>query len=626
MLCKTFPDFSHNNRPSPTAKRGIYFPPNEPSAKFVWLEAIKNESFTAPGSVPNFAPQEHIWQHIVLGTLLGSHKVDQDFYDFKTDPMLKKKLGHSVKINFRQNASEDGSLVNESIRKATRNMIDDRWLGPTVAPAFEIIQVAPSHEMFRKGQQSEICGRLGFTTRAFRLPSVDWSIVSDHSNADAARLHYACDVDTKADLGWGWAPSYWQHLCGSFIIARADRQPLAPKLIEDICDWSDNISLRREAAEYITKENFVQWIRFHDGDQEPQDQRAHQPELLPQQLERQGWGAFQYGLHNFFCKAMSKAGKRPTKSHHLVFYFPPGQGQLRFIWVNDSDSTLVVASRLSRCQCVFASHSDRILPSIYGEDDTAIGVFWYEEPNQVIDPTQAIYHNNGSVFSLHHSKGPMIVFAQDIQDGVVNVVDFDMQRVIVHLEFLKPYLKRERTIESEGLNWADMIPTPAMDDEYMLNIPAAMMNLTRDLEAPDMVDPQWTGKVGNVILALPKLDISAMMSLCIYSVIDLAQCYMFNYKILEPFELSEFSSIEQARLSQIPKRKRVAREKMLERISIQNFEKCHAKYADMDSSEKGGVLHRISSGEVFKHMQHRGEDLDGPTNPALLGIGWPFEA
>ncbi|THZ77115.1 hypothetical protein D6C84_08612 [Aureobasidium pullulans] len=164
-----------------------------------------------------------------------------------------------------------------------------------------------------------------------------------------------------------------------------------------------------------------------------------------------------------------------------------------------------------------------------------------------------------------------------------------------------------------------------MDDEYMLNIPAAMLNLTRDLEAPDMVDPQWTGKVGNVILALPKLDVSAMMSIYIYSVIDLAQSYMFNYKILEPFELSEFSSIEQARLSQIPKRKRVAREKMLERISIKNFEKCHARYANMDSSEKGGVLHQISSGEVFKHMQHRGEDINGPTNPALLGIGWPFE-
>ncbi|TIA47775.1 hypothetical protein D6C79_04456 [Aureobasidium pullulans] len=358
------------------------------------------------------------------------------------------------------------------------------------------------------------------------------------------------------------------------------------------------------------------------------------------------WPLIEYGLHNFFCKAMSKAGKRPTKSHHLVLYFPPGQGQLRFIWVNDSDSTLVVASRLSRCQCVFASHSDRTLPSIYGEDDKAVGVFWYEEPDQMVDPTQAIYYNNGSIFSLHHSKGPMIVFAQDIQDGVVNVVDFDMQRVIVHLEFLKPYLKRERTIESEGLNWADMvdgvvllcqgehkhagtpfvsIPTPAMDDEYMLNIPAAMLNLTRDLEAPDMIDPQWTGKVGSVILALPKLDVSAMMSIYIYSVIDLAQSYMFNYKILEPFELSEFSSIEQARLSQIPKRKRVAREKMLERISIKNFEKCHARYANMDSSEKGGVLRQISSGEVFKHMQHRGEDINGPTNPALLGIGWPFE-
>lgn len=388
------------------------------------------------------------------------------------------------------------------------------------------------------------------------------------------------------------------------------------------------------------------------------------------------WPLIEYGLHNFFCKAMSKAGKRPTKSHHLVLYFPPGQGQLRFIWVNDSDSTLVVASRLSRCPCVFASHSDRTLPSIYGEDDKAIGVFWYEEPDQVVDPTQAIYYNNGSIFSFHHSKGPMIVFAQDIQDGVVNVVDFDMQRVIVHLEFLKPYLKRERTVESEGLNWADMvdgvvllcqgehkhagtpfvsvkihknhavhrrgvasplmscsrmkfrcmkIPTPAMNDEYMLNIPAAMLNLTRDLEAPDMVDPQWTGKVGNVILALPKLDVSAMMSIYIYSVIDLAQSYMFNYKILEPFELSEFSSIEQARLSQIPKRKRVAREKMLERISIKNFEKCHARYANMDSSEKGGVLRQISSGEVFKHMQHRGEDINGPTNPALLGIGWPFE-
>lgn len=48
-------------------------------------------------------------------------------------------------------------------------------------------------------------------------------------------------------------------------------------------------SAKREAAEYITKENFMQRIRFRDGDQEPEEQRAHQTELLSQQLERQGW-------------------------------------------------------------------------------------------------------------------------------------------------------------------------------------------------------------------------------------------------------------------------------------------------------------------------------------------------
>lgn len=119
LLCSKYSE--DNERPSPLHRRAILFQDSTPQPKFVWIECKEsvegNHKWEEPQNVHEYMGPDR--------TL-----IERTCYSY--NKLRDRPLVHSLEIHNRNAFSLDGSILNQSITRATQEDILHEWCGPVV--------------------------------------------------------------------------------------------------------------------------------------------------------------------------------------------------------------------------------------------------------------------------------------------------------------------------------------------------------------------------------------------------------------------------------------------------------------------------------------------------------------
>lgn len=125
LLCSQYA--AHTDRPGPSHKRAILFPPNETKPKFTWIECttVQDDDNGTRWQKSN------VRQH--LGGKLGPYDAFPETKPIRRNILRDRDLADTLVVACRDAFLIDGSKLNKSIVKATHGAAAHTWKGPIVA-------------------------------------------------------------------------------------------------------------------------------------------------------------------------------------------------------------------------------------------------------------------------------------------------------------------------------------------------------------------------------------------------------------------------------------------------------------------------------------------------------------
>ena len=128
LLCSQYS--THTNRPDPSYRRAILFPPNEPKPKLIWLHCDIDANAECPSSTYMYQfPQ--IRDH--LGGRLGNYDALPEHKPVQRNLVRERDLTCTLDVIYRDTSNIDGSSLNKSIVNATQGAPGHEWKGPVLA-------------------------------------------------------------------------------------------------------------------------------------------------------------------------------------------------------------------------------------------------------------------------------------------------------------------------------------------------------------------------------------------------------------------------------------------------------------------------------------------------------------
>ncbi|KAM0798828.1 hypothetical protein BDR22DRAFT_795905, partial [Usnea florida] len=119
LLCSQYS--THTGRPNPSYKRAILFPPDDNKPQFIWIECRTEVSDETP------------------------HATSEEF--IQRNVLRDRDLANTLQVVWRGTSGIDGSQLNRSVVRATRDAAVLPWAGPIIALRMNGPGSAPSHYM-----------------------------------------------------------------------------------------------------------------------------------------------------------------------------------------------------------------------------------------------------------------------------------------------------------------------------------------------------------------------------------------------------------------------------------------------------------------------------------------------
>ena len=138
LLCYQYS--TRTDRPDPSYKRAILFPPDEVKPKIIWVECKPEENDEVPGYTYTFElPQ--VREH--LGGKLGKYYASPEYKPIKRNLLRGRDLTNTLEVICRETFVIDGSSVNKSVVQATQFAMGYKWRGPILAMKKQGLSIDP---------------------------------------------------------------------------------------------------------------------------------------------------------------------------------------------------------------------------------------------------------------------------------------------------------------------------------------------------------------------------------------------------------------------------------------------------------------------------------------------------
>ena len=142
LLCSQYS--THTGRPDPFYKRAILFPPNENKPQFIWVECktiVSDEDPDFPYEFESSQVEDH------LGGKVGQYYAVAEKRLIQRNVLRDRDYANTLQVVWRETFGIDGSQLNKSVVRATRDAAVMSWAGPIIALRMKGSGLAPSHYM-----------------------------------------------------------------------------------------------------------------------------------------------------------------------------------------------------------------------------------------------------------------------------------------------------------------------------------------------------------------------------------------------------------------------------------------------------------------------------------------------
>ena len=142
LLCSQYS--THTGRPDPSYKRAILFPPNDNKPQFIWIECRTEVSDETPHATSEYESSQ-VKDH--LGGKIGQYDAFPERKSIQRNVLRDRDLANTLQVVWRGTSGIDGSQLNRSVVRATRDGAVIPWAGPIIALRMNGPGSAPSHYM-----------------------------------------------------------------------------------------------------------------------------------------------------------------------------------------------------------------------------------------------------------------------------------------------------------------------------------------------------------------------------------------------------------------------------------------------------------------------------------------------
>ena len=285
LLCSQYS--THTGRPDPSYKRAILFPPDDNKPQFIWIECKTEVSDEDPDD-----PYEYELSQVedYLGGTIGEYDAFAERKNIQRNVLRDRDFANTLQVVCRDTFGIDGSQMNKSVVRATRDAAVMAWAGPIIALKKKGLGIDPLHfadidmqdyrdvvdylfsyanesvqhrigkcrgvkihctgdqETFGTGVYSAvevpkdhlifygpiapISQLVGMPIHTRKYPPDKlWKdgLFNPTENVPATFLHLVAD---PSDNWWGWAPMSWQNDVGSVLVVRSDGQDVTTRQVE----------------------------------------------------------------------------------------------------------------------------------------------------------------------------------------------------------------------------------------------------------------------------------------------------------------------------------------------------------------------------------------------------------
>ena len=295
LLCSQYS--AHTDRPDPSYKRAILFPPNEVKPKFIWVQCTTEENDEVPGFTYEFEMGQ-VREH--LGGNLGQYRAFPEYKPIQRNALRDRNLPNTLEVICRETFGIDGSSVNRSVIKATGVQPGHVWRGPILAmkkrglgidprffldidthdyrdvvdyfisygadrrqdyrtgkvrgvkinckgdqifcdaTVFAAVDVPAAHPVFYE-PIAPISRLVGMPLHTRKCPPNNlWKdrhhdSQNPYENVPATFLHR--NSDESSGNWWGWAPMRWRDNVGSVLVVRSNGQDVTVQQVEALCHF-----------------------------------------------------------------------------------------------------------------------------------------------------------------------------------------------------------------------------------------------------------------------------------------------------------------------------------------------------------------------------------------------------
>ncbi|KEQ97366.1 hypothetical protein AUEXF2481DRAFT_27617 [Aureobasidium subglaciale EXF-2481] len=154
-----------------------------------------------------------------------------------------------------------------------------------------------------------------------------------------------------------------------------------------------------------------------------------------------------------------------------------------------------------------------------------------------------------------------------------------------------------------------ILQTPELGDDHMTNYPATMLHLSLDVEQGEIADDRWLGRVETWELANGLFAGRHMLVVNVNPRVD-SGC--------------GDTAMAQAASRRVDARRKLARERMITRVTIKSLTAYIDRWKVKSNDKRWDMLHDLCSGDAF--MFSRGKDkIDAAIGLVTIGAGWPFD-
>jgi hypothetical protein len=288
LLCGQYKNFLQ--RPEPSYKRAIFFPPNEKIPKFVWINCVTQVDDD---------DDDETWELPEVDDYLGPGKPRKQHLYIKRNARRNRNLDGTIHVLARDSFLSDGSILNQSVVNASNGTSGHDWRGEIIAlkhrpydetmsfyedmtmsdfrevvdyfsiyanetlmedipgtsdtvkgvkitcegdqlifgaDKYVSVNVPLDHPIFDNPliNTSYLSKMLGLAVVAWKYPPhQSWE--SNIGNFDNPEATYLFLETNEMSDSFGWAPPEWQTEVGSVLVVRRDLEDLMPEDVGELC-------------------------------------------------------------------------------------------------------------------------------------------------------------------------------------------------------------------------------------------------------------------------------------------------------------------------------------------------------------------------------------------------------